>query len=462
MKGRNGWLPQLRLDLWLGRVRLSKPASTSAFYYIQGPTVKETLDWVGQLQLQPAILDWNPAPDTTLKLRTQSFRTPRTAQYKMAGRVRHPIDQQALERYIEKNVPQIKTPLEIKQFGFGQSNPTYQLTDATNKRFVMRKKPPGKLLSKAAHKVEREHRIIHALEPTDVPVPKAYCLCEDESVVGTAFYIMEFLDGRILEDPAMPEVASPEERKALWKAATLTLAKLHRVAPEDVGLQTFGKKSGFYDRQIQTWTTICNSQAAAVDLETGEKVGDLPHFGEMVAFFSDKNRQPKDRGTLIHGDYKIDNLVFHKTEPRVIGILDWEMSTVGHPLSDLCNFLHPYFTASRAGSGLYANDGFLPGATPGLPTIEEIVEWYTAEAAQAPAGSPVGGGWTPATELSWGAAFSLFRLAGVCQGIAARAAQGQASSEQAKRFAVTRGPLAEFAWELVGRSQAESGGKAKL
>nr|XP_036580710.1 aminoglycoside phosphotransferase [Colletotrichum truncatum]KAF6788705.1 aminoglycoside phosphotransferase [Colletotrichum truncatum] len=367
----------------------------------------------------------------------------------MAGRVRHPIDQKALERYIEQNVPEIKTPVDIKQFGFGQSNPTYQLTDATSTRFVLRKKPPGKLLSKAAHKVEREHRIIHALGPTDVPVPKAYCLCEDDSVIGTPFYIMEFLDGRILEDAAMPEVSSPEERKALWKAATQTLAKLHRVNPKDVGLETFGKNSGFYERQIQTWTTICKSQAATKDKETGELVGDLPHFEEMMAFFKEKARQPKDRGTLVHGDYKIDNMVFHKTEPRVIGILDWEMSTVGHPLSDLCNFLTPYFTASRGSSGVYAHEGFLPNATPGLPTVDEIVGWYSSEA-----------GWDPSPELNWGMAFNVFRLSAVLQGIAARAAQGQASSEQAKVYAVTRGPLAEFAWELVGRSLGQE--KAKL
>ncbi|KAI8248252.1 acyl-CoA dehydrogenase family member 11 [Colletotrichum sp. SAR 10_77] len=286
----------------------------------------------------------------------------------MAGRVRHPIDQTALERYIEKNVPEIKTPIDIKQFGFGQSNPTYQLTSATSTRYVLRKKPPGKLLSKAAHKVEREHRIIHALEPTDVPVPRALCLCEDDVVVGTPFYIMEFLDGRIFEDAAMPEVADPAERKALWRAATQTLARLHRVDPKSVGLE------------------------------------------------------------------------------------GWEMSTVGHPLSDLCNFLTPYFTASRGNSGVYAHEGFLAGATPGLPSVEEIVGWYGAEA-----------GWDPAPELNWGMAFNVFRLSAVLQGIAARAAQGQASSEQAKRYAVTRGPLAEFAWELVGRSMEQGKkGRAKL
>lgn len=357
----------------------------------------------------------------------------------MAGRVRQPIDEKSLERFIQQNVPEIKVPVELKQFGFGQSNPTYQLTAADGKRFVLRKKPPGKLLSKTAHKVEREYRIIHALENTDVPVPKAYCLCEDDAVIGTPFYIMEFLDGRILEDPAMPEV-SAEERRALWHAAVDTLAKLHRVKPEDVGLKSFGRPSGFYDRQIETWSTICNSQAAAVDVETNEPVGDLPHMKEMVAFFRDKKRQPKDRGGLMHGDYKIDNLVFHKTEPRVIGILDWEMSTVGHPLADLCNFINPFFTATAKGTN--PHQGFLPGATPGLPDAGMIVKWYADVS-----------GYDPTAELNWGMAFSLFRLSAICQGIAARYARRQASSEKARIYAVTRGPLAEFSWTLVGKAK---------
>lgn len=159
----------------------------------------------------------------------------------MAGRVRQPIDVPALEKYIDDNVREIKTPLDIKQFGFGQSNPTYQLmSKATGQRYVLRKKPPGKLLSKTAHQVEREYRIIAALGPTDVPVPKAYCLCEDVSVIGTPFYIMEFLDGRIFEDHAMPGV-SAEERMALWRDAVVTLAKFHRVDFKKLGLSNFGK-----------------------------------------------------------------------------------------------------------------------------------------------------------------------------------------------------------------------------
>lgn len=185
----------------------------------------------------------------------------------------------------------------------------------------MRKKPPGQLLSKTAHKVEREYRVIHALENTDVPVPKAYCLCEDASVIGTPFYIMSFCDGRIFEDPSFPSV-SPSDRNEMWHDAIRTLAKLHRINPKDVGLETFGKPSGFYDRQIKTFATISEAQSKAVDVETKEPVGKIPHIEEILAFFSDPKRQPKDRGTPVHGDYKIDNLIYHKTEPRVIGIIE--------------------------------------------------------------------------------------------------------------------------------------------
>lgn len=226
------------------------------------------------------------------------------------------------------------------QFGFGQSNPTYQVTDSTGTRFVLRKKPPGKLLSKTAHQVDREYRVIHALEQTDVPVPKAICLCQDENVIGTDFYIMDFLDGRMIVNPALPDV-SPEDRREMWRDAVRTLAKLHRVRPKDVGLETFGRPSGYYNRQLKTFGRLAESQAAAKDQESGEPVGQLPHFDEFIQFFSDAKKQPEDRGVLVHGDYKIDNLVFHKTEPKVIGILDWEMSTVGHPLADLTNLIQP-------------------------------------------------------------------------------------------------------------------------
>ncbi|KAH8668398.1 kinase-like domain-containing protein [Xylariales sp. PMI_506] len=357
----------------------------------------------------------------------------------MAGRVRQPIDVPSLERYVNQHVPEIKTPLDVKQFGFGQSNPTYLLTSVpTGERYVMRKKPPGKLLSKSAHQVEREHRIIAALGPTDVPVPKAYGLCEDASVIGTPFYIMEFLDGRIFEDQTMPEV-SPEERTALWKDAVKTLAKFHRVDYKKYGLANYGKSSGFYDRQIATWKQICAAQAKAVDVDTKVPVGPIPHFDELLAFFSDKKLQPKDRGTLVHGDYKIDNMVFHKTEPRVIGVLDWEMSTVGHPLSDVVNLTNPFYTT---GVSPMSADAFLPGATPGLPRAEDILAWYAEEA-----------GWDPRPEMTWGVAFGVFRASAILQGIAARVAQRQNSNEQAGAYAGAFRPLGEKAWELVQKQK---------
>ncbi|KAL4916962.1 kinase-like domain-containing protein [Aspergillus aurantiobrunneus] len=364
----------------------------------------------------------------------------------MAGAVRQPIDVPALERYIDQNVPIIKTPLEVKQFGFGQSNPTYQLVAADGKKFVMRKKPPGQLLSKTAHKVEREYKIIHALEQTDVPVPKAYCLCEDSSVIGTPFYIMEFLDGRIFTDPTIPEV-SPQDRTAMWKDAVRTLAKFHRVVPKAIGLEGFGKPTGFYDRQIATFTTISKAQAQAVDVETKEPVGDLPHFMEMVRFFQGKGAQPKDRGSLVHGDYKIDNLVFHKTEPRVIGVLDWEMATVGHPLSDFSNLTSPYFLEGTE----YQVEKFKPGAVAGLPTREDCLQWYSEYA-----------GWDPTPEIIWGDAFFSWRSSVIMQGIKARYALRQASSARAAEYAQKTVPFALGAWERVQKLQTTLRQKGKL
>ncbi|KAG6003422.1 hypothetical protein E4U21_002055 [Claviceps maximensis] len=365
----------------------------------------------------------------------------------MAERIRQPIDQAALSRFIEQNVPEIALPIDVKQFGFGQSNPTYQITAADSQKFVMRKKPPGKLVSRTAHQVEREYRVLHALEKTDVPVPKTYCLCEDDSILGTPFYIMEFLDGRIMEDFALPGV-TPQERTAMWRAAVETLARFHTVDYKRIGLERFGKPSGFYGRQVRTWSTICMAQEAIEDVETGEKVGRLPHFESIMDFFMDERRQPGDRTTLVHGDYKIDNLVFHKTEPRVIGILDWEMSTVGHPLSDVCNLLMQYYMSRRPGVGVPSASGFLPGRTPGLPTKEQLLDWYVNISE-----------YDARRDMSWGMAFNVFKLAGVCQGIAARYARRQASSEKAKEYAVGRGPLAQFAWELAQEAGAKSGAK---
>ncbi|KAI1976535.1 hypothetical protein LOZ53_006031 [Ophidiomyces ophidiicola] len=364
----------------------------------------------------------------------------------MAGAVRQPIDVPALERYLERTVPSIKVPLGVKQFGFGQSNPTYLLTASDGQQLVLRKKPPGRLLSRTAHRVDREYQIIHALHKTDVPVPEAICLCEDDSIIGTAFYIMEFLNGRIFTDPSIPDV-SPADRKAIWKDAVETLAKFHRLNPKSIGMEKFGRPSGFYDRQIATFRTISKAQANIADIETSIPVGDLPHFDDMVEFFSNKDWQPKDRGTFVHGDYKIDNMVFHKTEPRVIGVLDWEMATIGHPLSDFCNLTGPYLHPSGAPNSIK----FSPGDVPGLPTREECIQWYSQIA-----------GWNPTSELLWGDAFYGFRGSVIMQGIAAPYAVRQASSAHAREYGKQMGPFAVRSYEKVKQLKDEALRRNKL
>ena len=229
-----------------------------------------------------------------------------------------------------------------------------------------------------------------------------------------------------------------------WHDAIRTLAKFHKVDYDKVGLSNFGKHFGFYDRQIKTFGTISKAQAAALDQDTKEPVGDIPFFQQMVDFFSDKPQQPKDRSTLIHGDYKIDNLVFHKTEPRVIGILDWEMATIGHPLSDVANLVGPWTWSTGAKklevgtATTRAKPEFQPGETPGLPTLDQVVQWYFEES-----------GYEVQKDLTWGSAFGGFRGAVIMQGIAARYALRQASSASAMEYGSQMKPYGEWAWSCV-------------
>ncbi|PWW71794.1 APH-domain-containing protein [Tuber magnatum] len=360
----------------------------------------------------------------------------------MAGPIRHPIPLDSLTDYLRKHIPEISLPLTIQQFSYGQSNPTYLLTSSnTGEKYVLRKKPPGKLLSKTAHQVEREYKVLKALSEAaqDLPVPKVYCLCEEADVVGSAFYIMEFLGGRIFEDPALPGV-TPEERAVMWKSAIMTLARLHKIRPEGhAALKSFGKPSGFYGRQVRTLTTIEAAQALTKDVETGVEVGKIPRFDDAMKFFS--TTQPKDRSTVIHGDYKVDNLVFHKTEPRVIGILDWELSTIGHPLSDVSNLLSPYQRALETGASLMSGEtkAFLPRATPGLPSRQQVINWY---------GEASGWNILP-SEMYWGDAFGFCRNSVIAQGITARAARRQASSAKAGAYAEQSPGLVALAWKYA-------------
>lgn len=257
---------------------------------------------------------------------------------------------------------------------------------------------------------------------------------------------------------------SPSERRQLWHSAITTLAKLHRTdfrAPQ-LNLATYGKDSGFYPRQLATWRAICDAQAGAVDVDTHETVGPIhPDFEGMIAFFSDPSRQPRDRAGIVHGDFKIDNLMFHPTEPRVIGILDWEMSTIGHPLSDVVNLLSPFTMALNMSHPNNQDldfpyfpdrEKFLPGKTPGLPSYEELLAWYVEEN---------GGTYDPRPDMSWGAAFGQLRGAAIMQGIAARVARRQASSEVAHRYAGSFRGLGELTWRLIEEEKAKGSEKAK-
>ena len=225
-----------------------------------------------------------------------------------------------------------------------------------------------------------------------------------------------------------------------------------------IGLGDFGKPSNFYNRQLKTLSKIADSQAQAVDVETNRAVGKIPHFDQIVEYLSQSSTQPVDRGTLVHGDYKIDNLVYHPSEPKVIGILDWEMSTVGHPLSDLSNLLSVFTLAVNpptVGLKPITNPAFSHSAqTPGLPSRSDCIKWYAESA-----------GWDPGPESEWGGAFGTFRNSVIMQGIAARYARRQASSAKAKEHGLLMGPFGEFTWGLIARMKGEDdtgGRRARL
>ncbi|CAO1618946.1 unnamed protein product [Parajaminaea phylloscopi] len=392
------------------------------------------------------------------------------------GEVRQAVNVDLLNAYLQKNVPAIKTPVEVKQFSFGQSNPTYILTDAQGSRYVLRKKPPGDLLSPTAHAVEREYRILACINrhnqtldasayggdvkkhPDAVPVPQVYCLCEDKAVVGTEFYIMEFVEGRIFTDVRMLEIPK-EERRKLYHAALKTLAAMHRINPNSIGLEGYGKPSDFYPRQLKALGRISHIQSKIRDKETGEEVGEIPGFQGLVDFF--KANLPADENTICHGDYKIDNLIYHPTEPRIVGVLDWELSTLGHPLSDLANLLQPLSLdctnpaaindieerqRSLERGEMYILLGGLSDDIRPVPSKEELLQVYTTEAHRP----------YPIPRWATCEAWALFRNAVIGQGIAARVAQKQASSAQAKLYAAKFPAASDGVRTIIQKSASDS------
>src|SRR5215472_876229 len=249
----------------------------------------------------------------------------------------HRFDVGALERYMRDHVAGFSGSLSIRQFRGGQSNPTYYLA-AGSQEYVLRRKPPGKLLP-SAHAVDREYRVITALGSTDVPVPRTYALCEDLSVVGTPFYVMECVHGRVFADPRMPG-SDPAERSRIYDAMNDVLARLHRVDWRAIGLADFGRTGNYVARQIHRWTTQYRAS------ET-EKIDSM----ERLIAWLPEHIPADDTTTLVHGDYRLANMIIHPREPRVVAVLDWELSTLGHPLGDLAYNCVPYHTSSDSMEG---------------------------------------------------------------------------------------------------------------
>jgi aminoglycoside phosphotransferase (APT) family kinase protein len=309
----------------------------------------------------------------------------------------HSFDADALAAYLRRAIPDFAGPLSVRQFHGGASNPTFLLTDdATGRRFVLRKKPPGALLG-SAHAVEREYAIMRALAPTDVPVPDMLALCEDEGVIGTAFYVMPFLSGRIYRTNHMEDMA-PADRTAAYHDTARTLARLHAVDYATAGLNSFGKPGDYFGRQLSRWTR--QYRASQTEL--------IPNMEWLIDHLG--LRIPAaDETAIVHGDFRLENLMFHPTEPRVIAVLDWELATLGHPLADLaffCLFHHAHFMH-------WGSSQTIDYAASGIPAEPDFVAEYCKAS-----------GRTGIADWPFLLAFSAFRLAAIAQGVHRRTREG--------------------------------------
>lgn len=317
------------------------------------------------------------------------------------------------------------TMLSCQPLTGGQSNPTYLLTSGTQ-QLVLRKKPPGTLLA-SAHAVDREYRVMKALQNTDVPTPKLYAFSDDNEVVGTPFYIMEFLKGRVIVDQSLPGM-SKADRAAIYGEMNRVIAALHKVNPADVGLETFGKPGNYFQRQIARWSR------QYVESNT-ENIESLHALIEWLP----QNIPAGDQTTIVHGDYRLDNLVFHPSEPRAIGLLDWELATLGHPMADFAYHCMSWHIPATLWRGIGGLD--LPEL--GIPSESDYVKMYTDAT-----------GFGGVEHWDFYIAYNLFRMAAILQGIAKRAADGTASSADAKETGSKARPLADIGWRYAQRYQS--------
>lgn len=334
----------------------------------------------------------------------------------------HRFDTGNLTEYMRGSVDESIRAVEVEQFKGGQSNPTY-LIRAGVRRYVLRRKPPGKLLP-SAHAVEREYRVITALAKTDVPVPRTYALCQDDSVIGTAFYIMDYVAGRVLWDPRLPGMPR-SERGLVFDEMNRVIAALHQVDYQAIGLGDYGKSGSYFARQIDRWTR----QYRASETEK------IDAMDRLIAWLPE-HIPASDETRIVRGDYRLDNLIFHSAEPRVLAVLDWELSTLGHPLSDFAYHCMTWRFDPGQFRGMAGHD--LPAL--GIPTEAEYLDVYCRRVGREP---------VPKSEWEYYLAFNMFRLAGILQGIMARALQGNAASQSALEAGRRTRPIAEQAWRQV-------------
>ncbi len=330
----------------------------------------------------------------------------------------HRFDEAALAVYLAAHLPGFAPPCAVRQFQGGQSNPTFHLATGGGE-FVLRKKPPGKLLP-SAHAIEREFRVINALGGSAVPVPAARLLCEDASVIGTAFYVMDYLPGRVFVDQTMPECA-PGERHAIFMGMGRVLADLHAVDWRAAGLEGYGRPGGYVPRQIDRWS---RQYAAAA-------VGDAPVMDRLIEWLEAHQAAIPDETTIAHGDYRLGNLIVHPAEPRVVAVLDWELATLGHPLADLAYSCLSWRLPPEYG-------GLRGLAVDGVPTEAEYVAAYCARTGRP--GVP---------DHPFFVAFSLFRWAAIAAGVYRRALDGNAADAEGIKAGEKFRQLAELGWEVA-------------
>ena len=329
------------------------------------------------------------------------------------------FDPARLHDFLRGAIPGLDGEMRLARIGGGQSNPTF-FVDFDDRALVLRKQPPGDLLP-SAHAVDREFRILRALSGTDVPVPNAVLYCDDRSVVGTPFYVMDKLDGRVMSPYALPQIA-PAERRAYYFAMAETLAKLHRVDLAATGLTDYGKPGNFFQRQITRWIRQWNASRTREDANIDRLIAWLP-----------ANLPPGDQTTIAHGDFRFGNLMFHPTEPRVIAVLDWELSTLGHPLADVAYNCMAWHTGADEFEGMQG----IHLAAEGIPTQAEYIAHY----------QQAGGCAEPVTNFHL--AFSLFRFAVILEGIAARAKSGSAAAADAVQVGAQAAGFARRAVALI-------------